>query len=75
MLGGWGWKGNLRVLQSCDRIGPIGSTIWGDYFSFTAVRTNQDTLTIEWETSYEDESGITLLIRQDGKNWPDLRKW
>ncbi len=64
--------GDLRIKDACNIIAPIGSSRWGEIYTYNSVTVNGSTLIIDWKNNYDPEAGVTTLVRTDGTNWPPL---
>jgi len=74
--GGWTGKpmGTLKNKDACNVLSPIGSSQWGEVYTYNDVARQVDNkvLYLDWENDY-GEGGQVYLTRSD-KDWPDLKK-
>lgn len=64
--------GDLRITESCGKLGFFGASQWGEVYSFVSVEVDGATLTLGWTNDY-GEGGVAELTRTDGNAWqPDL---
>lgn len=64
--------GSLQVQDACNILTPIGASQFGELYTFNSVTVEGDSLTIDWENDY-GESGVSVLVRTDDKQWGPLR--
>ena len=66
-------NGTLKVKYECGVLSPVGTSQWGEIYTFNSVETSADrsTLTIDWKNDY-GESSISVLTDWAGGIWPIL---
>ena len=64
--------GTLKNQDACGVLSAVGSSQWGEVYTFAAVTRQPDkkVMYIDWSNDY-GEAGETYLTRSD-KDWPDL---
>ena len=63
--------GNLKVQDACGILSPVGASRWSEVYTFHDVSSAGAALTLDWTNDY-GEGAVSVLTRNDGKNWPDL---
>jgi len=63
-------NGSVMLQEKCEVLSFIGSSQWGEVFSFNKVEINGNDLTLGWTNDY-GEGGVTVITNPDG--WPTLR--
>ncbi|MGB3545703.1 MAG: hypothetical protein WBA17_01945 [Saprospiraceae bacterium] len=63
--------GTLQIQDACNTLSPLGSSRWGEIYTFEEVTTDGSSLTIVWTNDY-GEGGTATFIRTDGTDWPPL---
>ncbi len=60
--------GDLRITESCGKLGYSGGSQWGEVWSFESVEVDGATLTVKVTNDY-GEGGEVELTRTDGEAW------
>jgi hypothetical protein len=60
--------GDLRITESCGKLGFSGGSQWGEVWSFASVEVDGATLTVKVVNDY-GEGGEVELTRTDGEAW------
>jgi hypothetical protein len=63
--------GTLKVQDACGILSPTGASRWSEVYTFHDVSSAGNALTLDWSNDY-GEGALSVLTRNDGKNWPDL---
>ncbi len=63
--------GTLQIKDACNIIAPIGSSRWGELYTYESVTVSGSTLVIVWSNDY-GEGGTSTFVRTDGTDWPPL---
>ncbi|MEQ9297223.1 MAG: hypothetical protein RIF33_01600 [Cyclobacteriaceae bacterium] len=59
----------LELVDACEVISIEGSDQYGDSYTFNIQSIDGAVMTISWSNTFSD-SGITVLTRTDGSDWP-----
>lgn len=60
--------GDIRITESCGKLGWAGASQWGEVYTFVKVEVDGATLTLGWTNDY-GEGGEAELTRTDGEAW------
>ncbi len=63
--------GSLQIQDACGTLTPIGSSRWGEIYTYNEVTVDGPVLTIVWSNDY-GEGGTAVITRPDGTDWPPL---
>lgn len=62
----------VQMVDACNNISSRGADQYAEIYTFSFSNRNGSSITLTWSNDYGD-AGVTVLTRQDGKNWPDLK--
>lgn len=63
--------GTIEYVDACNELTITGADNYGDAWAISGVSVDGTSLTFTWSNDY-GESGTTTLVRDDGKDWPEL---
>jgi len=60
--------GDVRIIESCGKMGFVGASQWGEVYTFVKVEVDCPVLSLGWTNDY-GEGGEVELTRDDGNAW------